>query len=138
DAGLRAAGVIEQNTVADFHVVAHEVARLEIAHAGPRGFLAGRREDVSDRALVRLGFHQPVLHRVRASTFHSKNAASPVQATKRFTLAMQGEPGCCFCYGRCPPPCRWALFPNPGVHQGGRLPVTSGSSDGGTITTVTL
>src|SRR2546430_13525551 len=36
DARLLAARVIEQHAVADAHLVAHEIARLVIADAGPR------------------------------------------------------------------------------------------------------
>ena len=63
DAGLRAARVIEEHAVADAHLVAHEVARLVVAHADPGHGLARRRVEVVDRALGRLALHQPVLTR---------------------------------------------------------------------------
>ena len=63
DAWLRTARVIEERAVADLHVVAHEVARLVVAHAEPGDLAAARRGEVVDRDLVRLGFHQPVAHR---------------------------------------------------------------------------
>src|SRR5207245_1756242 len=50
----------EQHAVADFHAVAHEVACLVVAHAGPRNGRARRRQRIVHRALVRLGLHQPV------------------------------------------------------------------------------
>ena len=60
DARLLAAGVIEERLVAGFHLVAHEIARLVIAHAGPRrGFVAG---EIVDAVGVGFGFHQPVAH----------------------------------------------------------------------------
>ena len=43
DAGLGAARVIEERAIADAHVVAHEIARLVVAHAEPRRRLLRRR-----------------------------------------------------------------------------------------------
>src|SRR5262249_45473645 len=62
DAGLGAARVVEEDLVADPHVLEHEVARLEVAHAEPGGGLARSRGEVVDAELVRLGFHQPERH----------------------------------------------------------------------------
>ena len=62
DARLRAARVIEQHAVADLHLVAHEIARLVVAHAAPRRDASRRGEHVVDRALIGLALHQPVFH----------------------------------------------------------------------------
>ena len=62
DARLRAARVVEERAVAHLHLVAHEVARLIVANAEPRRRLFRRLDEVVDRELVRLGFHQPVAH----------------------------------------------------------------------------
>ena len=59
-AGLRTRRVIEQHTVADLHLVAHEVARLVVAHTGPGQGLLGRLCQVVDRGLVGLALHQPM------------------------------------------------------------------------------
>src|SRR5687767_9653272 len=54
--------MVEEHAVSELHFVQHEVARLVVAHAGPRCDAAGRRERVVDRALVGLAFHEPVFH----------------------------------------------------------------------------
>jgi hypothetical protein len=59
-ARLRARRVVEQHAVAGLHVVAHEVARLVVAHAHPGDALVAHQ--VVDRALLGLAFHQPVSH----------------------------------------------------------------------------
>src|SRR5690606_5259579 len=51
-------GVVEQHSVADLHPVAHEVARLVVAHAVPR--LGADPLQVVDGERVRFGLHQPV------------------------------------------------------------------------------
>ena len=61
NAGLGAAGVIEQHAVTHLHRIAHEVAGLVVAHAGPGHSRAGRGQSVVDGALVRLGLHEPEL-----------------------------------------------------------------------------
>src|SRR3546814_14020607 len=53
-----AVGVVEQDTVADPHVVAHGVARLVVAHAGPG--LGADALQVVDRDIRWFGLHQPV------------------------------------------------------------------------------
>src|SRR3546814_20633462 len=53
-----AVGVVEQDTVADPHVVAHGVARLVVAHAGPG--LGADALQVVDREIRWFGLHQPV------------------------------------------------------------------------------
>src|SRR5690606_34196415 len=50
---------IEQHAVANPHL-AHEIARLVVAHAGPR--LGADAREVIDRERVGLGLHQPVFH----------------------------------------------------------------------------
>src|SRR6266496_2455020 len=62
DAGLGAARVIEKRPVADLHMVAHEIARLIVAHAEPRRRTVLGPREVVDRELVGLVFHQPVAH----------------------------------------------------------------------------
>src|SRR4051812_20531871 len=62
DAGLVAVGVIEERAIADFHLVAHEVARLIVANAGPRRRLVLRH--VVDAVGRRFGLDQPVAHGV--------------------------------------------------------------------------
>src|SRR3546814_13109855 len=52
-----AVGVVEQDTVADPHVVAHGVALLVVAHAGPG--LGADALHVVDRAIRWFGLHQP-------------------------------------------------------------------------------
>ena len=49
--------------VAGRHVVAHEVARLEVAHADPGDARVRCCRRIVDRALARLALHQPVAHR---------------------------------------------------------------------------
>lgn len=56
---LGAAGVIE-HAVARLHLVAHKVARLVVAHAGPGHSTVGGGQGVVDRAFLGFGFHQPV------------------------------------------------------------------------------
>ena len=58
DAGHVAVGVVEQHAVADLHLVAHEVARLVVAHAVPR--LGADALEVVDGERVGFGLHQPV------------------------------------------------------------------------------
>src|SRR3546814_2986473 len=53
-----AVGVVEQDTVADPHVVAHGVARLVVAHAGPG--LGADALQVVDREIRWFGLHQTV------------------------------------------------------------------------------
>src|SRR3546814_20712573 len=53
-----AVGVVEQDTVADPHVVAHGVARLVVAHAGPG--LGADALPVVDREIRWFGLHRPV------------------------------------------------------------------------------
>ena len=63
DAGntrLGAAGVVKEGKIANLHRIAHEIARLIVAHAEPGHSL--RRGQIIDRHLVRFGLHQPVLH----------------------------------------------------------------------------
>jgi len=60
DARLRAGRVIEQHAVAGLHGVAHEIAGLVVAHAGPGQRLARCRSQVIDRSLVGLTLHQPI------------------------------------------------------------------------------
>ena len=55
--GRRVAGVVEQHAVAGLHL-AHEVARLVVAHAGPR--FGADTLQVVDREIVGLGLHQPI------------------------------------------------------------------------------
>src|SRR5207247_3321198 len=62
DARLFAARVIEQHAVADAHLVAHEIARLVIADAGPGSDVPRRGERSVDGAFVRLRFHEPIAH----------------------------------------------------------------------------
>ena len=62
NAGFRTAGVIEQDAITDAHVVAHEIARLVVTHAGPGQRALRRSERMIDARLVGLGFHQPVTH----------------------------------------------------------------------------
>src|SRR5690606_27635223 len=57
DARDFAVGVVEQHPVADLHL-AHEVARLVVAHPGPR--LGADPLQVVDRKIPRFGFHQPI------------------------------------------------------------------------------
>src|SRR5262249_55286462 len=57
--------MVEEHAVAHLHAVAHEVARLVVAHAEPRGGLFRSAGEVVDRELVRLALHQPVGHRGR-------------------------------------------------------------------------
>ena len=54
--------MIEQHLVADLHLVAHEIARLIVAHAEPGAAAPRRTRQVVDAELVGLGFHQPVAH----------------------------------------------------------------------------
>jgi hypothetical protein len=60
DARLGAGGMVEQHAVADLHLVAHEVARLVVAHAPPVDGLFRHRQHVVDADHGGLGFHQPV------------------------------------------------------------------------------
>jgi len=62
DAGLLAIGVVKQHAVADIHLVAHEVARLIVAHAIPGHGLIGKVGEIVYADIGRLGFHQPVAH----------------------------------------------------------------------------
>src|SRR5690606_19243696 len=57
-AGGVAVGVVEQHAVPHLHAIAHEVARLVVAHAGP-GFGTDASK-VVDREIRRFGLHQPV------------------------------------------------------------------------------
>src|SRR3989338_4276749 len=56
DTRLLAVGMVEQRTVADPHLVAHEVTRLIVAHAVPRDSLFGHRGEIVDAAIGWLGF----------------------------------------------------------------------------------
>jgi hypothetical protein len=49
--------VIEKYQIATLHVVAHKVARLIIAYAGPRFGFIGTSSKVIDAECVGLGFH---------------------------------------------------------------------------------
>ena len=60
DAWLLAVGVVKQHAIADPHLVAHEVARLVVAHTIPCHRLAGHRSEIVDAAIGGFGFHQPV------------------------------------------------------------------------------
>src|SRR3989338_1839990 len=62
DARFLAVGVIKQHAVADPHLVAHEVARLVVAHAVPSRRLTWHGGEIVDAAIARFGFHQPVAH----------------------------------------------------------------------------
>ena len=121
DAGLRAAGVVEESQIAAPHIVAHEVARLIVAHAPPCGGLARCGREVIDPEHVRLRFHQPVAHGstqvdrthawCRCATPETKKAAKPLFSSHR----------------RGPPrvPSGWHLEPG---FKGGRFPSASGNS----------
>jgi len=54
--------MVEEDFVADLHLLEHEIARLEVAHAEPGRRLAWRCGEVVDTELVRLGLHQPERH----------------------------------------------------------------------------
>src|SRR6185436_2148762 len=95
--------MVEEHAVADAHILQHEVARLVVAHAAPRRGAAARREHVVDRALVGLALHQPV--------FHWKIGVRP-----RF-----------YAEGKVPHR-GGGLGSRTLAKQGGRFPVTSGSS----------
>src|SRR5690606_8835758 len=58
DARHLGVGVVEEHLVPDLHAVAHEVARLVVAHAGP-GFGADPFQ-VVDGEVLGFGLHQPV------------------------------------------------------------------------------
>ena len=57
DAGFSAVRVVEEDAIAQLHLVAHHVARLIVAHAVPRGGLRGQRGEGFDPEDVGLGFH---------------------------------------------------------------------------------
>jgi len=54
--------VVEENAIAENHLIAHEIARLIIAHAPPRRSFARCPGQIIDAEYSRLGFHQPVVH----------------------------------------------------------------------------
>src|SRR3972149_10579511 len=54
--------MVKKRSVPRTHLVAHEVARLIVAHAEPWGGLARRPREVIDREFVRLRLRQPVAH----------------------------------------------------------------------------
>jgi hypothetical protein len=58
--------MVEEREVAYLHLIAHEVARLIVAHAEPGGRLLLRRGEVVDRELVGLRLHQPVTQEISA------------------------------------------------------------------------
>ena len=64
NAGLGAAGMIKEGQVAFPHVIAQEVAGLVVAHPVPvfGAFRPGL--EMFKAKAVRLGFHQPVVHRL--------------------------------------------------------------------------
>src|SRR3989338_959622 len=62
DARLLAVGMVEQRAVADPHLVAHEVARLVVAHAVPCDSMVWHRSEIINAAIRWFGFHQPVAH----------------------------------------------------------------------------
>jgi len=59
--GLRTTGVVEQHPIAHLHAVAHEIAGLVVAHAGPAHGGVGHGQHVVNRGLGGLGFHEPVV-----------------------------------------------------------------------------
>ncbi len=62
DARLGAVRMIEKHLVADLHLVAHEIARLVIAHAIPGDALPRHGQHIVDAAIGGFGLHQPVTH----------------------------------------------------------------------------
>lgn len=62
DAGFGATGVIEQDAIADLHLIAHEVTRLIVAHTRPRHSLILGRQRIIDAGFIGFGFHQPITH----------------------------------------------------------------------------
>ena len=55
-------GMIEEDQIALLHLVAHEVARLIVAHAIPCHGLFGQGSKVVNADIAWFGFHQPVAH----------------------------------------------------------------------------
>ena len=111
-----AARVVEQHAVADAHLVAHEVARLVVAHADPRHAVAGGVGDVGDRALVGLAFHQPVRRHLLGAP--SEPIRPPGGSDGR---AGRREVRC--------PPRTSGRIPEPRGVQVGEVSLESGSSD---------
>jgi len=80
---LAAEGYRAEHLVADLHLVAHEIARLVVAHAEPRGAVPGRTRKVVDAELVGLGFHQPIAHCEQLyKGLLNKGAAPPCKSPK--------------------------------------------------------
>jgi len=73
--------VIEQHAVAGLHLVAHEVARLIVAHAVPGHALIGQGGEVVDAAISWFGFHQPVAHdpipQIKSATREDRTGIKP-------------------------------------------------------------
>ena len=63
DARFGAIRVVVEHGIADLHPVAHEVARLVVAHSVPERLASGRRAQIVDAEVARFGFHEPVIHR---------------------------------------------------------------------------
>src|SRR5690606_32578187 len=98
-------GVVEQHAVADLHAVLHEVARLVVAHAGPR-FGAHAREIV-DGEVLRFGLHQPVAG-ARAHRRSVTRVLDSVQIASGRTSQSWTSSA----------PVRWASKPTPTSHGG--------------------
>src|SRR3546814_3340839 len=82
DAGHGTVGMVEKHLVAGSHAVAHEVARLVIAHAVP-GFLLLALQLV-DRERVRFGLHKPVVHAFASGlqSISSRSVATKSRGTR--------------------------------------------------------
>src|SRR5579859_2586987 len=62
DSRLRTTRVVEENAIADHHLITHEIARLIVAHTPPRRGLARRSRQIIDAEHPGFGLHQPVIH----------------------------------------------------------------------------
>src|SRR5262249_46572866 len=80
DPGVGAARMIEENIVADAHVIEHEVARLVVADTEPSCGLAWGWGEIVYAELVRLGFHQPEGHDRSSDSEYARKLKTKTQA----------------------------------------------------------
>src|SRR4051812_23888074 len=83
NARFRAARMVKEHLIPDAHLIAHEIARLIVAHAPPGSCFPWRLGQVLDAEYARLRLHQPIIHvfyakkKLRASgTFVSRDIAT--------------------------------------------------------------
>src|SRR5207245_9368953 len=76
DARPFGARMVEKGLVTAAHLVAQQVARLEIAHRVPRGAPGGGGGEMLDAEGAGLGLHQPVLHRMIPSSVTTASSST--------------------------------------------------------------